>query len=160
MKTYQPTVGNGDDRRWYIVDASGQTLGRLASSIAIILRGKHRAEFTPNLDLGDYVIVINAEKIRVTGNKLADKKYYRHSGYPGGIREETLSSLLNRRPERVVELAVKGMLPDTKLGDAMFRKLKVYAGSKHPHAAQNPAPLTEAVPALNRATTSTGVTQL
>jgi large subunit ribosomal protein L13 len=101
--------------------------------------------------------VVNAENIRVTGNKLADKTYYRHSGYPGGIKEESLSSLLNRRPERVIELAVKGMLPDNKLGDAMFRKLKVYAGTKHPHAAQNPKPLAEAVPPINRAATSTGV---
>jgi large subunit ribosomal protein L13 len=144
MKTYTPTKGTVN-RQWYIVDATGKTLGRLASDIAVVLRGKHKPQFTPNIDVGDFVIVVNAEKIAVTGNKMRDKMYYRHSNYPGGLKSETLEQLLRRRPERVVELAVKGMLPDTKLGDAVFHKLKVYAGPRHPHSAQQPVPLERAL---------------
>jgi large subunit ribosomal protein L13 len=129
------------ERSWYIVDAEGQTLGRLASQIAIILRGKHKTIFTPHVDCGDYVIVINAEKIHVTGRRLEQKKYYRHSGYPGGLREISLADQLKRFPTRPVELAVKGMLPKNKLGRKMFKKLKVYAGSEHPHEAQQPVPM-------------------
>ncbi len=140
MNTYSPSP-HDVDKRWYIVDASGQTLGRLASGVARVLRGKHKRQFTPHLDLGDFVIVVNAKNVRVTGTKLRDKIYYRHSGYPGGLRSESLSELLARKPERVVELAVKGMLPDTKLGDQMYRKLKVYSGPNHPHGAQSPEPL-------------------
>ncbi len=141
MKTFIPTVQNAK-ADWFIVDASGETLGRLASTVARVLHGKHKPEFTPNLDLGDHVIVINAEKVKLTGNKLHDKMYYRHSGYPGGLREENLAALMSRKPERVVELAIKGMLPDNKLGASMYRKLKVYAGPNHPHQPQNPARLT------------------
>lgn len=127
---------------WYIVDASDKILGRLASVIASRLRGKHKAIFTPHVDTGDNIIVINAEKIRVKGNnKLKDKVYYRHSGYPGGIKGENLSDKLARKPEQVLELAVKRMLPKNPLGRAMFRKLKVYSGSEHPHSAQQPKPL-------------------
>jgi large subunit ribosomal protein L13 len=129
------------ERSWYIVDAEGQTLGRLASKIAIILRGKHKPIFTPHVDCGDYVVVINAEKIHVTGRRLEQKKYYRHSGYPGGLREISLADQLERFPTRPVELAVKGMLPKNKLGRKMFKKLKVYAGSEHPHEAQQPVPM-------------------
>jgi len=126
------------ERSWYIVDAEGQTLGRLSSKIAAILRGKHKPIFTPHVDCGDYVIVINAEKIHVTGNRLEQKKYYRHSGYPGGLREISLADQLERFPTRPVELAVKGMLPKNKLGRKMFKKLKVYAGTEHEHEAQQP----------------------
>lgn len=129
------------ERSWYIVDAEGQTLGRLASKIAAVLRGKHKPIFTPHVDCGDYVIVINAEKIHVTGNRLEQKKYYRHSGYPGGLREISLADQLERFPTRPVELAVKGMLPKNKLGRKMFKKLKVYAGTEHEHAAQQPVPM-------------------
>jgi large subunit ribosomal protein L13 len=129
------------ERSWYIVDAEGQTLGRLASRIATILRGKHKPIFTPHVDCGDYVVVINAEKIHVTGRRLEQKKYYRHSGYPGGLREISLADQLERFPTRPVELAVKGMLPKNKLGRKMFKKLKVYAGSEHPHEAQQPVPM-------------------
>lgn len=128
-------------RTWRVVDADGKTLGRLATSIAALLRGKHKATFSPHLDMGDPVIVVNAAKVRVTGDKLRTKTYARHSGYPGGLRRETLESLLRRRPEEVVRRAVRRMLPDTKLGDALIRRLRVYAGEKHPHAAQRPEPL-------------------
>jgi len=131
-------------RHWYLVDASGQTLGRLSTSIARILRGKHRRDYSPHIDQGDFVVVVNAAKVRVTGKKLTDKIYYRHSGYPGGLRSESLKELLARRPERAVELAVRGMLPDNSLGDAIYRKLKVYAGPDHPHAAQGPVSLDQA----------------
>ena len=144
MKTLSPGPKPMDTRDWFVVDASGQTLGRLATSIAVVLRGKHRRYYSPHLDSGDFVVVVNADKIRVSGKKLTDKIYYRHSGYPGGLRQETLKDLLARRPERVIELAVRGMLPDNRLGDAMYRKLKVYAGPNHPHAAQNPASLDQA----------------
>jgi large subunit ribosomal protein L13 len=128
---------------WYIVDATGKTLGRLASRLAVILRGKHKAIYTPHMDTGDYVVVINAEKIAVTGNKAKDKTYYRHSGYPGGIKSITFEKLVQEHPERVLQLAVKRMLPKGALGTAMFGKLKVYAGKDHPHAAQLPKPLPE-----------------
>lgn len=129
------------DRAWYVVDAEGQTLGRLSTQVATILRGKHKPGFTPSVDCGDYVVVINADKIRVTGQKLDKKIYYRHSGYPGGLKEISLRDQLTRFPTRPVELAVKGMLPKNKLGRKMFKKLKVYAGAEHPHEAQQPVPL-------------------
>ncbi|MCX7945352.1 MAG: 50S ribosomal protein L13 [Hydrogenophilus sp.] len=128
-------------REWFVVDATGKILGRLASEIARRLRGKHKPIYTPHVDTGDFIVVINAEKVQVTGRKAKEKKYYRHSGYPGGIYETTFEELLAKRPERVIELAVKGMLPRGPLGYAMFRKLKVYAGPNHPHAAQQPKPL-------------------
>jgi large subunit ribosomal protein L13 len=126
------------ERDWYIVDASGQTLGRLASEVAQVIRGKHKPIYSPSIDVGDYVIVVNAEKIHVTGRKLDQKMYYRHSGYPGGIKEMTLGRMLEEHPTRVIELAVKGMLPKTRLGRKMIKKLKVYAGPEHPHQAQEP----------------------
>ena len=126
---------------WYVVDAEGQTLGRMASEIAKILRGKHKPIYSPSVDCGDYVVVINAEKIHVTGRRLDQKIYYRHSGYMGGLTEITLREQLKRYPNRVIESAVKGMLPRTKLGRKMIKKLKVYAGDEHPHEAQQPMPL-------------------
>jgi len=126
------------ERSWYVVDAEGQTLGRLAAKIASVLRGKHKPTFNPSIDCGDHVIVINAEKIHVTGNRLDQKKYYRHSNYPGGLSEITLKDQLQRYPTRPIELAVKGMLPKNRLGRSMITKLKVYAGSEHPHEAQQP----------------------
>jgi large subunit ribosomal protein L13 len=144
MKTISPTAPPLDARQWYVVDAADQTLGRLASNIAGILRGKHRRDYSPHLDQGDFVVVINAQKVRATGKKLTDKVYYRHSGYPGGIRSETLKEMLARKPERVVELAVRGMLPDNRLGDSIYKKLKVYRGPEHPHQAQQPVPLDQA----------------
>jgi large subunit ribosomal protein L13 len=124
--------------KWYVVDAQGKTLGRLASQIATILRGKHKPIYTPHVDCGDYVVVVNADKIWVTGNKLDQKMYYRHSGYPGGLRETKLRDQLRKFPERVIEAAVKGMLPKNRLGRQMYKKLKVYAGPDHPHLAQRP----------------------
>jgi large subunit ribosomal protein L13 len=129
------------DRRWFVVDATDQTLGRLASRIARVLEGKHKASYTPNLDAGDHVIVLNAARIAVTSDKLESKVYIRHSGYPQGLKQETLGHLLERRPEEVIRRAVRGMLPRTKLGAQQLRKLKVYAGSDHPHQAQRPEPL-------------------
>jgi large subunit ribosomal protein L13 len=137
MKTYVATPTTRE-RNWLVVDASGKTLGRLATQIADALRGKRKPEYTPHIDVGDFVVVVNAEKISVTGNKRAEKLYYRHSGYPGGLRSRTLDEMLARRPEEVLRLAVKGMLPRTKLGRAQLRKLKIYAGPDHPHAAQKP----------------------
>ncbi|HFC53830.1 MAG TPA: 50S ribosomal protein L13 [Gammaproteobacteria bacterium] len=128
-------------REWYLVDASGKTLGRLASEIARRLRGKHKPIYTPHVDTGDYVVVINAGKVRVSGKKASAKTYHRHTGYPGGLKSITFEKLLQRSPEKVIEIAVKGMLPRNPLGRAMFRKLKVYAGSEHRHAAQQPRPL-------------------
>ena len=128
-------------RDWYVVDAQGQTLGRLATQIATILRGKNKPSFTPHVDCGDYVVVVNAEKIHVTGQKMSQKKYYRHSGYPGGLKEVTLRDQLDKFPDRVVESAVRGMLPHNRLGRRMFKKLKVYKGSSHPHEAQQPKTL-------------------
>ena len=137
MKTY--TARPGDiKRRWCLVDAEGKTLGRLASRVAAILKGKHKPIYTPHADMGDYVIVINADKIHVTGRKMLQKMYYRHSGYPGGLKSINLRDLLQRHPTRAVEYAVKGMLPKNRLGRRMFKKLKVYAGSDHPHQAQKP----------------------
>ena len=128
-------------RDWYVVDASGKTLGRLATAIASRLRGKHKPEFTPHMDTGDYIVVINAEKVAVTGRKSTDKMYYHHTGYPGGIKSISFRDQIAKRPEAVIETAVKGMLPKNPLGREMFRKLKVYAGSEHQHAAQQPKPL-------------------
>jgi large subunit ribosomal protein L13 len=137
MKTF---VANPETRQrdWYVVDAEGKTLGRLATRIADTLRGKHKPEYTPNIDTGDFVIVVNAEKIAVTGNKLRDKRYWRHSGYPGGIRSRTLGEMLERRPEEVIRKAVRGMLPRNRLARKQLTKLKIYAGPDHPHAAQQP----------------------
>jgi large subunit ribosomal protein L13 len=129
------------EREWYVVDAEGQTLGRLASRIAPILRGKHKPVYTPHLDCGDFVVVVNAEKVRVTGRKLDQKVYYRHSGYPGGLTGIRLRDQLDKHPERVLQAAVRGMLPKNKLGRRMIKKLKVYAGDSHPHQAQQPKPL-------------------
>ena len=140
MKTY---VANPEtrDRRWYVVDAEGQTLGRLATRLADTLRGKLKPDYTPHVDTGDFVIVVNAEKIAVTGNKRAEKRYYRHSGYPGGLKSRTLAEMLDRRPEEVIRLAVKGMLPRNRLARKQLTKLKVYAGPEHPHGAQQPQPM-------------------
>ena len=137
MKTYNATNETAR-HNWYIVDASGKTLGRLASEVAKRLRGKHKPEYTPHVDTGDFIVIINAEQVKVTGNKSRDKVYHNHSGYPGGMKETTFEKLLAKHPERVIEIAVKGMLPKNPLGRAMYRKLKVYAGSNHPHSAQQP----------------------
>jgi large subunit ribosomal protein L13 len=137
MKTFVATPANRE-RNWLVVDASGETLGRLATQIAGRLRGKHKPEYTPHCDVGDFVVVINAEKIAVTGKKRQEKLYHRHSGYPGGLRTRTLNDMLERKPEEVIRLAVKGMLPRNRLARAQLRKLKVYAGPEHPHAAQQP----------------------
>lgn len=128
-------------RDWYVVDADGKTLGRLATEIARRLRGKHKAEYTPHVDTGDYIVVVNAEKVRVSGNKASDKMYHQHSGYIGGLKSISFEKLIARKPELVIERAVKGMLPKNPLGRAMFRKLKVYAGTDHKHAAQQPKTL-------------------
>jgi large subunit ribosomal protein L13 len=140
MKTFVATPATRE-RNWLVVDATGQTLGRLATQIADTLRGKRKPEFTPHCDVGDFVVVVNAEKVVVTGNKRADKRYYRHSGYPGGLRSRTFEEMIQRRPEEVLRLAVKGMLPRTRLGRQQLRKLKIYAGPEHPHAAQQPQPM-------------------
>jgi large subunit ribosomal protein L13 len=140
MKTYNPKPGE-IQRDWLIVDAEGKTLGRLATQIAERLRGKNKPQFAPHVDIGDFVVVINAEKITVTGNKLEQKIYYKHSGYPGGLRERTLKEQLNRQPTEVLRKAVKGMLPRNRLGRAQLTKLKIYAGPEHPHDAQAPTPL-------------------
>jgi large subunit ribosomal protein L13 len=140
VKTYVATPSNRE-RNWLVVDANGQTLGRLATQIADVLRGKTKPEYTPHIDTGDFIVVVNAEKIAVTGNKRADKKYYRHSGYPGGLKERTLNEMLERRPEEVIRHAVKGMLPRNRLGRKQLTKLKVYAGPEHPHVAQQPTPM-------------------
>ena len=129
-------------RDWFIIDADGKTLGRMASEIATRLRGKHKPEYTPHVDTGDYIVVINAAKVQVTGNKAKDKKYYRHTGFVGGIKELSFEKMIEKAPERTIESAVKGMLPKGPLGRAMYKKLKVYAGSEHPHAAQQPQELT------------------
>ena len=139
-KTWNAKPGEVE-RRWYLVDADGKTLGRLATRIADTLRGKDKPQYTPHVDTGDFVVVVNAEKIAVTGNKLDDKRYYRHSGYPGGIRSRTLREELERRPTEVIRKAVKGMLPRSKLARAQLTKLKLYAGPEHPHEAQSPEPL-------------------
>ena len=141
MKTYMASPSD-IERKWYVVDATGYTLGRLSSEVAKILRGKNKPQFTPHVDTGDYVIVVNAEKIKVTGKKLDQKIYYNHSDYVGGMKETTLKEMLAKHPERVIEHAVKGMLPKGPLGRAMIKKLFVYAGPEHPHAAQKPEELT------------------
>jgi large subunit ribosomal protein L13 len=140
MKTYVATPATRE-RNWLVVDATGKTLGRLATEIAMVLRGKRKPEYTPHCDVGDFVVVVNAEKVSVTGNKRQEKRYYRHSGYPGGLRSRTFEEMMARRPEEVLRLAVKGMLPRTRLGRQQLRKLKIYAGPDHPHQAQQPAPL-------------------
>jgi large subunit ribosomal protein L13 len=140
VKTFVATPSTRE-RNWLLVDANGQTLGRLATQIADALRGKTKPEYTPHCDTGDFVVVVNAEKIAVTGNKRADKKYYRHTGYPGGIKERSLNDMLERRPEEVIRKAVKGMLPRNRLARKQLTKLKVYAGPEHPHAAQQPTPM-------------------
>ena len=137
MNTYMAKPAEVE-RKWYVVDAAGQTLGRLSTEVAAILRGKHKPIYTPHVDTGDFVIVINADKIVLTGNKLLQKKYYRHSGYPGGLKEVVCKDLLAKKPERVIETAIKGMLPHNRLGAKMYRKLKVYRGGEHPHGAQRP----------------------
>jgi large subunit ribosomal protein L13 len=141
MGTTKSAKANEIERRWFVVDASNKSLGRLASEVAKILRGKHRPQYTPHADTGDFVIVVNAEKVGLTGNKLRDKMYYNHSGYPGGLRTESAEHLLARRPADVIERAVRGMLPKNTLGRSMGKKLKVYAGASHPHTAQKPEPL-------------------
>ncbi|GAB6062710.1 50S ribosomal protein L13 [Deferrisoma palaeochoriense] len=140
MKSYMATPQTAE-REWFVVDAEGQTLGRLASRVATVLRGKHKPTYTPHVDTGDFVIVVNAEKVRLTGNKLDQKMYWRHSGYPGGIKGRTARQMLERKPEEVLRHAVKGMLPKNILGRDMLRKLKIYAGPEHPHQAQQPRPL-------------------
>ena len=140
MKTFSAKATEVN-QNWLIIDAEGQTLGRMATAIASRLRGKHKAEFTPHVDTGDYVVVVNAEKVRVTGNKSKDKMYYSHSGYPGGLKSIPFEKLIDKSLEKVIKLAVKGMLPKTPLGRSMFKKLKVYTGAKHPHEAQQPQAL-------------------
>jgi large subunit ribosomal protein L13 len=143
IKTFVTTPTDIEkERRWWVIDAEGQTLGRLASKIAPILQGKNKAIYTPNLDTGDYVVVINAAKVYVTGKRMDDKMYYRHSQYPSGLTETNLRDLLAKFPDRPLMIAIRGMLPKTRLGRQMIKKLKIYAGSEHPHAAQNPQPLT------------------
>ena len=139
MKTHLPKPEEIEaNRQWFVIDAENQTLGRLATTAANLLRGKHKATFTPHLDCGDFVIVVNADKVRLTGRKMQDKVYIHHTGWPGGLRQATVREWLNRYPERVIEYAIKGMLPHNRLGRAVFRKLKVYAGPTHEHAAQKP----------------------
>jgi len=137
MKTYSAKPGD-IQRKWLIVDAQDKTLGRIATEIARVLRGKHKAQYTPHMDTGDFVVVVNAAKVRVTGRKEADKIYYRHTGYPGGIRSANFKTMIEKHPERVIEQAVKGMLPKNSLGRTIYKKLKVYAGAEHPHEAQQP----------------------
>ncbi len=137
MKTFMAKPAE-IERKWYVIDAEGQTLGRLSSEVASILRGKHKPIYTPHVDTGDFVIIINAEKIGLTGNKLLQKKYRKHSGYPGGLKEIVYKDLMNKKPEKAIEIAVKGMLPHNRLGDQMYKKLKVYRGNGHPHQAQKP----------------------
>jgi len=138
MRTTYMAKPHEVERKWWIVDAEGKTLGRLASEVARLLRGKHKPEYTPHVDTGDFVIVINADKIHLTGKKLQKKIYYRHSGYPGGLKMATAAEMIQKRPVKVIELAVKGMLPKNSLGRRQGKKLKVYAGSEHPHQAQQP----------------------
>ena len=141
MKTFSPTPKD-INREWFVVDAQDQVLGRLASQIAHRLRGKHKPEFAPHVDNGDFIVVVNCEKIKVTGKKMTDKKYYRHSGWVGGLKTTQLGDMLADKPARVLTAAVRGMLPKNRLGRAMLKKLKIYAGTEHPHTAQNPQPLT------------------
>ncbi len=144
MRTYSPSAKD-ITREWYVIDAEGQTLGRLATRVASVLRGKHKPTYTPHMDMGDHVIVLNADKIVVSGAKGEQKLYHAHSGFPGGIKSVPFARMLSRRPTDVVERAVKGMLPKNKLGNAMGRKLRVYAGAEHPHAAQQPKPFPDHV---------------
>jgi len=139
-KTYHPKAGE-ITHDWYVVDANGQNLGRLASKIAHVLLGKHKPNFTPGVDMGDFVVVVNCERVTVTGNKLEDKMYYRHTGYPGGLKETNLRNQLDKHPDRVIKQAVKGMLPKNTHGRNLLKKMKVYAGPNHPHEAQSPKPL-------------------
>jgi large subunit ribosomal protein L13 len=141
MKTFSPTPADINPE-WFVVDAENKILGRLATQIACRLRGKHKPEFAPHMDNGDFIVVINCAKVALTGKKLTDKKYYRHSGYPGGLKETTLGKLLSKKPEEVILRAVRGMLPKNSLGRTILKKLKVYAGAEHPHAAQQPKTLT------------------
>ncbi|MBU0512763.1 MAG: 50S ribosomal protein L13 [Chloroflexi bacterium] len=145
QKTYYPKAKE-IQRDWVLVDANDQTLGRLATQIAIVLLGKHKPEFTPGVELGDHVIVVNAERITVTGNKMEDKMYYRHSGYPGGLKSINLRDQLTKHPERVIQKAVWGMLPHNRMGRQLMRKLRIYAGPDHPHSAQEPKTLQEVLP--------------
>jgi len=140
MKTYTATPST-IKREWFVIDANDKVLGRLATSVADRLRGKHKPEYTPTIDTGDYIVIVNAEKVRVTGRKFTDKKYYRHSGYPGGIKEISFDKLQAKAPEEIIKKAVKGMLPKGPLGREMFRKLKIYAGPEHQHSAQQPSAL-------------------
>lgn len=140
MRTFVPTAATGD-RRWHVVDAEGKVLGRLASRIATLLQGKHKPTFTPHLDVGDFVVVVNAAGVRLTGRKLQQKRLYRHSGYPGGLKAVSYDVLMRTRPERALTEAVRGMLPKTRQGRRLLKKLKVYRGPRHPHAAQRPTPL-------------------
>ncbi len=144
MPTYSPSAKD-ITRDWYVIDAQGETLGRLATRVATVLRGKHKPTFTPHMDMGDHVIVVNADRIELTGTKAEKKVYHSHSGFPGGIRSVPFAAMLEKQPTEVVEKAIKGMLPKNKLGRAMSRKLKVYAGADHPHAAQQPKPFPEHV---------------
>ncbi len=139
-KTYYPKAGD-ITREWYMADANGQTLGRFATKVANVLMGKHKPAYTPGVDMGDFVVVVNCERVVVTGNKLEEKIYYRYSGYPGGLKETKLRDMLDKHPDRVIKSAVKGMLPKNKLGRKYLKKLKVYAGPDHPHEAQSPKPL-------------------
>ncbi len=140
MRTTYMAKPGAVERKWYVIDATGQRVGRLATQVATLLRGKHKPEFTSNVDVGDFVIIVNADKIVFTGNKLKDKLYRRHSGYPGGLKTVTAEDMLQKHPERIMEMAIKGMLPHNSLGAEQYRKLKVYAGPDHPHEAQQPQP--------------------
>ncbi len=140
MRTTYMAKPGSVERKWYVVDAAGKRVGRLATEIATVLRGKHKPEYTPHVDTGDFVVVINADKVVFSGNKMEKKFYYRHSGYPGGLKAVKAADMLQKYPERIMEKAVRGMLPHNRLGDDQYRKLKVYAGSEHPHAAQKPEP--------------------
>lgn len=140
MKTYSLKLGDVE-KKWYLVDAEGKTLGRFATQIAAILRGKHKPTFTPHMDMGDNIIVVNAEKVQLTGRKAEQKKYYRHSGYPGGIKVTSFSDMIEKKPKMVITIAVKGMLPHNRLGRKILKNLKVYSGTEHPHASQNPEKL-------------------
>lgn len=140
-KTYSAKAAEFEQRNWFVVDAEGVTLGRLATTVAATLRGKHKPQYTPHVDTGDFVVVINADKVRVTGSKETQKNYYRHSMYPGGLKITSLKEMRTKHPERIIEFAVKGMLPGSNLGREQLKKLKVYAGPNHPHAANNPQPL-------------------
>lgn len=155
QKTYSLKAGD-IERRWFVVDADGKTLGRLSSDVAHVLRGKHKPAFTPHMDNGDYVVIVNAEKIRVTGKRAEQKKYYSHSGYPGGLKTRNYKDVLQNHPRRILEHSIRGMLPHNVLGDAMYRKLKVYAGPKHPHQGQIPHNLDDIMQPATRHATASG----